>query len=83
LSENEFEVVRVDCGIDSILPLRIDILLSSENIGFGTKTSRIELDNKIKLREILGLLYLFPDQHLGSRKVLKIFMIHNNVNGKG
>jgi len=56
LNEDRFEVVRVDCGIASILLFRIDILLYSQSIGFGTKTFRIELDNKIKLREILGLL---------------------------
>ena len=32
LSEDGLEVVRVDCGIASIPPFRIDILLSSESI---------------------------------------------------
>jgi len=35
LSEDWFEVVRVDCGIASIPPFRIDVLLSSESIWFG------------------------------------------------
>jgi len=32
LGKDWFEVVRVDCGIASISPFRIDIPLSSENI---------------------------------------------------
>jgi len=32
LSEDGLEVVRVDCGIASILPFRIDVPSSSESI---------------------------------------------------
>ena len=71
LSEDWFEVVRVDYSIASIPLFRIDILLSSESIQFDTKITRIEPDNKIELREILGLLCLPLGQHLSSRKVLK------------
>jgi len=83
LSEDGLEVVRVDCGIVSIPPFRIDIPSSSESIQFGTKMTRTEPDNKVELREVLRLPCLFLGQHLGSRKVLKIFIIHNNVNGIG
>ena len=31
LSEDWFEVVRVDCGIASISPFRVDVLLSSSS----------------------------------------------------
>jgi len=81
LSEDRFEVVRIYCGIASNSPFRIDIPLSSESIWFGAKTTRTKPDDKIELREVLGLLCLPPDQHLGSRKVLKVFMICNNVDG--
>ncbi len=40
LNEDEFEVVRIDCGIANIPPFRIDILLSSESIWFDTKITR-------------------------------------------
>jgi len=60
LSEDGFEVVRVDCGITSILPFRIDVSLSSESIRFGAKTTRAEPDNKVELGEILGPLCLSP-----------------------
>jgi len=81
LSEDELEVVRVDCGIASISSFRIDVPLSSESIQFGAKITRVEPDDKIELGEVLGPLHLPPDQHLGSRKILKVFMIHHNVDG--
>jgi len=53
LSEDELEVVRVDCGIASITPFRIDVPSSSESIWFSVKTTRVEPDDKVKLEEIL------------------------------
>ena len=83
LSEDGFEVVEVDCGIASILSFRIDVPLSSESIWFGAKTTRIEPDDKVELGEVLRPPCLSLDQYLGSRKILKIFMICNNVDGIG
>jgi len=71
LNEDKFEVVRVDCGIASIPPFGVDVLLFSESIQFGAKTTRIEPDDKVELREILGSLHLPLGQHLGSRKYLR------------
>ena len=83
LSEDRFEVVRIDCDIASILPFRIDVLLFSKSIQFGAKTTRTEPDDKVELRKILRPLHLPLGQHLGNRKILKIFMIYNNVNEIG
>jgi len=58
LSEDRLEVVRVDCGVASIPPFRIDVPSSSESIQFGVKTTRAEPDDKIELGEVFGLLYL-------------------------
>ena len=58
LSEDRFEVVRVDYDIASILLFRIDIPLSSESIQFGVKMTRIEPNDKVKLEKVLGLLCL-------------------------
>ena len=44
LSEDWFEVVKV----------KINILLPSKSVWFGAKTTRMESNNKIELREILG-----------------------------
>jgi len=83
LSKDWFEVVRVDYGIASIFPFRIDIPPSSESIQFDAKMTRTESDDKIELKKVFKLLYLPLSQYLGSRKILKVFMIHNNVNGIG
>ena len=80
LSEDWFEVVRVDYGVASILPFRVDILPFSEIIWFGAKITRTKPDDKVELREILRPLHLSLGQHLGSRKILKFFMICNNIN---
>jgi len=83
LSKDRFEVVRVDCDIASILPFRIDIPSSSESIQFGVQMTRAKSDNKVELGEVLGPLCLPSGQYLSSRKILKIFMIYNNINGIG
>ena len=83
LSKDELEVVRVDCGIASIFSFRIDIPLSSKSVQFGAEITRAKSNDKVELEEVLGPLYLSLGQHLGSRKILKVFMIHNNVNGIG
>jgi len=41
----------------------------------------MEPNDKAKLEEILGPLYLLLGQDLGNRKILKIFIICNNVDG--
>jgi len=83
LSEDGLEVVRVDCGVASIPPFRIDVLSSSESIWFYAETTRVEPDDKVELGEVLGPPRLPPGQYLGSRKILKVLMIHNNVDGIG
>ena len=83
LSEDGFEVMRVDCGVASIPPFRIDVPSSSESIRFCAETTRAEPDDKIELGKVLGPLCLPPGQYLGSRKILKVLMIRNNVDGIG
>ena len=60
LSEDGLEVIRVDCGIASIPLFRVDILLSSKNIWFGSKMTWMEPDDKIELRKVLEPPYLPP-----------------------
>jgi len=66
LSEDVLEVVKVDCGVSSIPPFRIDILLSSESVWFSAEIIRTEPDDKVKLGEVFKPLHLSPGQHLGS-----------------
>jgi len=83
LSEDRFEVVRVDCDIASIPPFRIDILSSSESIRFGAETTRAEPEDKVELGKVLRPPHLPLGQYLGSRKMLKVLMICNNVDEIG
>ena len=83
LSEDRFEVVRVDCSIASIPPFWINVLLSSESIWFGAKMTRAKPNDKVELEEILRPLCLPPGQYLGHRKILKVLMICNNVDRIG
>jgi len=54
LSEDWFEVVRIDCGVASIPLFQIDIPLSSESIWFNAKMTKTKSDNKVELKEVLG-----------------------------
>jgi len=83
LSEDGLEVVRVDYGIASIPPFRIDVPLSSKSIQFCAEMTRAEPDDKVELGEVLGPPHLPPGQHLGSRKILKVLIICNNIDGVG
>ena len=83
LSEDWFEVRRVNCSIASISSFRVDILLSSKSIWFGAKITIAEPDDKVELREVLRPLHLPSSQYLSSRKVLKVFVICNNINEIG
>ena len=83
LSKDGLEVMRVDCSVTSIPSFRIDVPSSSESIQFCAETTRAESDDKIKLGKVLGPPCLSPGQYLGSRKILKVLIIHNNVDGIG
>ena len=83
LSEDRFEVIRVDCGVASILPFRIDIPSSSKSIWFGAEIARAKPDDKVELGEVLEPLHLSSGQYLGSGKILKVLIIHNNIDGIG
>ena len=75
--------MRVNCSVASIPLFRINILLSSESIQFGAKMTRMESNDKVELEEVFELLHLPSGQHFGSRKVLKVFVICNNINRIG
>jgi len=83
LSKDGLEVVRVDCGIASIPLFWIDVPSSSESIQFSAETTRTEPDDKVELGEVLRPPHLSLGQYLGSRKILKVLMIHNNIDGIG
>jgi len=51
------------------------------SVQFGAETTRVEPDDKVELGEILRLLRLPLGQYLGSREILKVLMIHDNIDG--
>ena len=57
--------------------------MSSESVQFGAETTRAELDDKVELGEVLRPPCLPLSQYLGSRKILKVPIICNNVDGIG
>ena len=73
----------IGAGLEHFLHLQHDIPPSSKSIQFDAKTTRTEPDDKIKLREVLRPLCLSPSQYFGSRKILKVFMVHDNINRIG
>ena len=75
--------MRVDYSVASIPPFRINIPSSSESIQFGAETTRAEPNSKVELGEVLKPPHLPPGQYLGSRKILKVLMIYDNVDGIG
>ena len=77
LSKDWFKVVRIDCGIASIFPFRVDVPSSSESVQFGTKMTKTEPDNKVELREVFGPSCLPSGQHLDN-----IRLFHNLVTSK-
>jgi len=83
LSKDGLEVMRVDYGVASIPPFRIDVPLSSESIWFCAEMTRAEPDDKVELEKVLGPPHLPLGQYLGSRKILKVLMICNNINEIG
>ena len=49
--------------------LKIDVLLFSESIRLGSELTRVEVDDKVKLKEILRLSYLLTSQNLSGQKI--------------
>ena len=74
LSKDWFEVMRVDCSIASISLFKIDVLLFSESVQFGTKMTKTESDDKIELKEILRLLCLPLGQYFVSQNELLTYL---------
>ena len=57
--------------------------MSSESVQFGAEIIRAEPDDKIELGEVLRPPCLPLGQYLSSRKILKVLIICNNIDGIG
>ena len=79
LCEHGSEVSQIYAGVITSPLFRIDVPLSSKCIGFGSETSGTEMDDEVELAEEFGPSDLSAGEQFSGRKVLKIFMVHNNV----
>ena len=70
MGEHWTEVARINGSIVTIPPFRIDIPASSERVGFGAQTPRVEADDKIELGKVLGPMGLLMGKGFGSREFL-------------
>jgi hypothetical protein len=75
--------LRVDTGVVAISPFRIDIKSAGKGIGFGTKLSGAETDDKVEGGEELRPSGLAAGKEFGGGEVFQIFVIGYNVDGVG
>ena len=79
VNKNWTEIVRIYRGIVAASLLRVDIPLSSQSVGFGTKLARAEMDDEVKLQQIFRPLDLSSGEEFGSRKIFEIFVVGNDI----
>ena len=60
--------------------LRVDVPLSSQNIGFGSESAGEKMDDKVELRQIFRPLDLSFGEKFGGCKIFKVFVAGDNVN---
>ena len=81
LSKYRTEIMRVDLSVLTIPLFRVDVPLSSECIQFPTKFTQSEPDYKVELGKEFGPTDLTSSKDLGSREILKVLMVCNDVDG--
>ena len=80
-SEYWAKVLWVDSGIVAIPLLKIDIPSSSQCVGFGPELPGTEANDEVKTGKKFGPSCLTTREDLGRRKILKVPVISDNVNG--
>ena len=77
--KNGSEVLRISTGVATIPPFEIDVVTSSEGIGLAAEASRTKANEKIESGKVFGPSSLTTSKHLGSREVLKILVVGQNM----
>jgi hypothetical protein len=72
--------MRVNLSIVLIPLFGIDVPASSKGIWFSSKFSGTETDDHIELVEEFWPMSLMAREESGSRKILKVLMVRDNVN---
>ena len=73
--------MRIDLSVLTIPLFRVDVPSSSECIQFPTKFTRLEPDYKVELGKEFGPMDLMSSKDLGSREILKVLVVCNNIDG--
>ena len=77
----EPSVLRIDSGIVTIPPFKIDVPSSSKSIGFGSEFSGTETDDEVKSGKIFGPSCLSMREDFSCGEVLEILVIGDHVDG--
>ena len=68
------EIVRDYGGIVTASLLRVDILLSSQSVRFGSESARVEMDDKVELWQIFRPTDLSSGEEFGCHEIFEIFV---------
>src|SRR6266481_4749053 len=74
-------VLQVGSGIVAIPLFKIDIPSSSQCIGFGSEFPRTEANDEVEPGKVFRPSCLTAREDLGRRKILKVPVISDDVNG--
>ena len=80
-SEYRAKVLRVGSGIVAIPLFKIDVPLSSQCVGFGPELPRMEANDEVEPGKVFRPPCLTMREDLGCRKVLKVLVISDDING--
>ena len=81
MGEDWVEIVRVYQSIAIIPPFRVDIPTSRQSVRFSPKAARSKANDKVELGEELRPMGLSTGKDFCGRKILKILMVSDHVNG--
>ena len=80
-SEYWVKVLWVSSGIATIPLFKIDVPSSSQCVRFGPELPRTEANDEVKTGKKFGPSCLTTCEDLGRRKILKVPVISDDVNG--
>ena len=83
LGEHWFEVVQIYASVVPIPLFWVDIPTASEGIRLCSEVSRVEVDGKVELGEVLRPVGLMAGQDLGAGEVLQVLVVGDHINWGG
>ena len=83
LGEHWFEVVQIYASVVPIPLFWVDVPTASEGIRLCSEASRVEVDGKVELGEVLRPAGLMAGQDLGAGEVLQVLVVGDHINRGG